>query len=898
MKEEYIRTGRTINSVLNRLRFVIALSIFALVPMLGYSQCPPPGITPSGVLDLCAGGSVTLTASAGVSYQWSTGATTQAIVVTSAGTYVVTVDDGAGCVVASDPVTVTKFNAAPGNVRFIYGPVRACPGESHQFSVKSVRRTVSYIWTLPAGAKINGQSIYVLNAPDTTVTIDFDAGFVSNGVINVVANNGCGNGGSLNRTIYNLPPAVPASISGPTTTCELTTYTFSTPEVSGITSYNWTVPAGAILTGQGNDTVDITFPAGYITDLVEVTNQNSCGTSSPRKLRTRSIALRPDTVYGPTSGLCGTTQTYTIDPVDGATSYLWTPPTGSTVVSGQGTTTAEISFTGGLANGFVRVASVNACGTSNNRSLRVYGYAIITGEPQNTDACENAPLILTVVAPGSSLTYQWRKDGIDLTDGGTISGSNTSTLTISNTVPADAGDYDVIVDNLCGAPDTSSIAVVTVSNAPAVPGPITGVSLACPGSTAVPFSIAAVPGASNYIWKTSDGATIASGQGTTNITVDFALTANSGYYIDVKTETGCGLSDSSKVWVRWNISVPQYAVNPLVSCPGQTGVVYEVVPVVGADSYTWTAPPNATIITGQGTGTVTIDFGASFTSGDICVTATNQCNTTVPRCEPVMSVPKRPGSISGLGNNVCNSTQSYSINPILGASSYTWSVPANASIISGQGTTSVSIQFDPAYYSGDIGVTADNACGVSPVKLRTINAYPAKVPSITGNVAPCANSTGNPYSATPVPGATSYVWTAPPTGSIASGQNSASVTIDFGPTDGIISVSPFNACGNGYTTNLRVIFGCRLAGESDLTGENNLAIYPNPAIDVITIDLNRFVEPVNVIITDVTGRIVMSYQSGNAEELNEINISELTPGLYVVEAGNNIEKVIGKFVKE
>src|SRR5688500_11849953 len=67
------------------------------------AQCPTPTITPSGPVDLCTGGSVTLTATAGVSYLWSNGATTQAIVVTTAGSYVVTVDDGAGCIEASDP---------------------------------------------------------------------------------------------------------------------------------------------------------------------------------------------------------------------------------------------------------------------------------------------------------------------------------------------------------------------------------------------------------------------------------------------------------------------------------------------------------------------------------------------------------------------------------------------------------------------------------------------------------------------------------------------------------------------------------------------------------------------------------------------------------------------------
>jgi hypothetical protein len=49
-----------------------------------------------------------------------------------------------------------------------------------------------------------------------------------------------------------------------------------------------------------------------------------------------------------------------------------------------------------------------------------------------------------------SPTYQWRHDGIDLTDGGAISGSDTPTLSIDPVLETDAGSYDVVVANACG----------------------------------------------------------------------------------------------------------------------------------------------------------------------------------------------------------------------------------------------------------------------------------------------------------------------------------------------------------------------------------------------------------------------------------------------------------------
>jgi hypothetical protein len=79
-----------------------------MMPATSFGQCIPT-ITPSGPVDLCTGGSVTLTSSAGSTYIWNTGATTQAILVGTKGEYWVTVDDGLGCVETSDTLTVTLF---------------------------------------------------------------------------------------------------------------------------------------------------------------------------------------------------------------------------------------------------------------------------------------------------------------------------------------------------------------------------------------------------------------------------------------------------------------------------------------------------------------------------------------------------------------------------------------------------------------------------------------------------------------------------------------------------------------------------------------------------------------------------------------------------------------------
>lgn len=52
-------------------------------------------------------------------------------------------------------------------------------------------------------------------------------------------------------------------------------------------------------------------------------------------------------------------------------------------------------------------------------------------------------------ATGPSLSYQWRRNGVALSNDGRISGATSPTLTVANLSPADTGDYDVVVSNSC-----------------------------------------------------------------------------------------------------------------------------------------------------------------------------------------------------------------------------------------------------------------------------------------------------------------------------------------------------------------------------------------------------------------------------------------------------------------
>src|SRR6185503_2493503 len=78
----------------------------------------------------------------------------------------------------------------------------------------------------------------------------------------------------------------------------------------------------------------------------------------------------------------------------------------------------------------------------------------------------------SVTAAWSARTYQWRKDGVNFSDGWNVSGATTATLTIN---PAGSGDttsgihgYDCVVSGTCSPAATSTRVNLTVTTSPSI----------------------------------------------------------------------------------------------------------------------------------------------------------------------------------------------------------------------------------------------------------------------------------------------------------------------------------------------------------------------------------------------------------------------------------------------
>jgi len=144
------------------------------------------------------------------------------------------------------------------------------------------------------------------------------------------------------------------------------------------------------------------------------------------------------------------------------------------------------NYNGGF-NGLIDEISIFPYALSAPQVLAHYGAAYgaslsptITKEPTSLTNYATLPAKFSVGAYGTiPLNYVWKKGGSPLSDGGSISGSSTPTLTINPLVLTDAGNYSCTIANVNGTTNTFTVAL-TVLSAPTAPPSIPGLVLHLP----------------------------------------------------------------------------------------------------------------------------------------------------------------------------------------------------------------------------------------------------------------------------------------------------------------------------------------------------------------------------------------------------------------------------------
>ena len=111
-----------------------------------------------------------------------------------------------------------------------------------------------------------------------------------------------------------------------------------------------------------------------------------------------------------------------------------------------------------------------ANGVVSGNVIRLYGSAAVgpavSTPPSDQSSYAGSCAVFHVAATGTPLNYQWRKGGVPLADGTSVSGAHGADLTLTGLTAADAGSYDVVVSNVLGSV-SSAAATLTVANVPA-----------------------------------------------------------------------------------------------------------------------------------------------------------------------------------------------------------------------------------------------------------------------------------------------------------------------------------------------------------------------------------------------------------------------------------------------
>ncbi|MBL7924229.1 MAG: T9SS type A sorting domain-containing protein [Bacteroidia bacterium] len=274
------------------------------------------------------------------------------------------------------------------------------------------------------------------------------------------------------------------------------------------------------------------------------------------------------------------------------------------------------------------------------------------------------------------------------------------------------GSIAVIPVNTCGAGTASSLQVSIHYTVPARPGSVSGPSKLCPGESAV-YSVAPVNRASSYTWSVPAGMVITAGNGSNIISVDVQA-GYAGGSIGVFASNACGNGAQrlKSIVIRYP-SAPGPVSGQKNGLCNTSGMMYAVSPVVGVSTYSWNVG-SGTIVNGQGTNQIIVNFG-TFTSSGITVQAQNGCGNSALRSLNITGQPGLPGAIAGNYPSVCvNANLPYSVAAVAGALAYNWLVTPGGTISAGQGTKDVFIQWSGTPAGGQaISVTASNACGTS-----------------------------------------------------------------------------------------------------------------------------------------------------------------------------------------
>ncbi|MBE0649110.1 MAG: T9SS type A sorting domain-containing protein [Bacteroidales bacterium] len=692
---------------------------------------------------------------------------------------------------------------------------------------------------------------------------------------------GTTNGATLSFLAGCPPIPTAGTITGPATACANSTgNVYTITALANATGYVWSVPTGATITA-GTNTTSITVTFGTTSGNVSVYGTSSCTTGAPSS---KAVTVNPSptpTITGPATVCTGTTgNVYATQ--TGMTAYVWTVSAGGTITAGAGTASITVTWnTAGAQSVTATYTNASGCAAAAPTSYPVTVNArptpTITG-PANI--CQNTAGNVYTTQAGMT-NYAWTVSaGGTITAGGTAT-SNTVTVTWTTSGAKTVG---VNYTNAGGCAATTPASYAVTVNPLPMPT-ISGNASPCAGPQYVDYYTEG--GNTGYAWTVSAGGTIYSGQGTSHLQVIWNMSGLESLSVNYTNSSGCTLPAPTTTNIFVN-PVPAAAgtiTGTATVCAGQQGVAYSTTSVMNATSYSWYLPAGATIASGAGTTSITVNFGAGTVSGNITVAGANQCGDgplSPPFAVTVNPLPAAAGTITG-ADEVCQGETGvvYSVGTIANATGYAWTLPAGATITAGANTKQITVSFSASAASGVITVHGTNTCGDganSPDFSVTVNPKPA-TPTITesGGTLTSSAASGNQwyFNGTAIPGATGQTYEA-----TESGDYYVIVTL--------------NGCSSDPSNTINVT----MIGINPLSG-TTFNIYPVPNDGKFTVTCGGLtVENVTLEVFNYLGVRIFNIKvqpvQGNVEQ--SIDLRPVPNGVYTVVLRTDDNRVIRRIL--
>ncbi len=675
----------------------------------------------------CQGDSATLDAGyPGMTYNWTTGATSQAITVHSAGNYGVTVTDSLGCSgsinvsAVMNTLPVTNFSATS-----------VCQGATTAFTDGSSTTSGSITnWAWDFGDA--GNSV----AQNPTHTYSTAGTYIV--TLTTTTSNGCSSTITRSITVNPLPVAAFTTANG----CAGSNISFtntSTVSTGFINTFAWNF-GDATTSSSSNPTHTYASAGNYVVNL-QVTTAGGCSANINGNLTVHPIpvatfsapaaCLGNATVFNNTSGISTGSITTTNWNFNDSYTSTQNSPSHTFTTSGTHSVNLIVSSAFGCTDTVIQNITINALPVPNagadqtvcngtTVSLTATGGTTYNWMPGNHTGSTYS------VSPSATTTYS-----VQVTDANGCSASDNVVVNINSLPTANAGanraictggsvtlngsggsTYNWMPGNLTtaniavnptanttfiltvtdanGCQDTDQVAV-TVNALPVVSaGPDQAI---CNGSI-VNFT---ATGATTYQWNPI---------GSTASSIFVTPSVNSTYTLIGTDANGCISSDTVSVTVH---AVPVVNLNPTFICLGYSSTLDAG---NAGSSYDWS--------TGETTQTISVSDSGSYT---VVVTSANGCAALGQTVVTVGgNITANPTTI-----NICsgNSTTLNAGNP---GSTYAWST--------GQTTQTITTSTSGNYY---VTITDMNGCAAT--KLNVVNVDPLPVASFAVSPTCLGNST-------------------------------------------------------------------------------------------------------------------------------------------------------------